>query len=327
MRVTRETMDKQLRLRGAIFRRLMSDQSEAQLRRRNRLLSALRPLLQRRRPSDIRVTEEWLTRPDGSRLRLLVSGPLEPQQNVAGVLWIHGGGYAIGSPDMEASAFSQLIGMSDCVVVSPSYRLSPEAPYPAALEDCYAALLWLRDNAARLGVRLDQLAVAGASAGGGLTAALTLYARDRAEVAVAFQMPIYPMIDDRSITESARENDAPVWDATTNKSAWKLYLGELYGTDNVPAYAAPARAEDYTGLPPTLTYVGDLEPFRDETIAYVENLRAVDVPVEFALFAGCWHGFDGIVPKAAVSVKAMQLRNRWFRHAIQNYFAEQPSGH
>jgi acetyl esterase/lipase len=320
-------MDRQLRLRGEIFRRLMSDQNEAKLRRRNRLISALGPLLRRRRPGDIRITEEWVTRPDGSRLRMLVSGPLEPQQNVAGVLWIHGGGYAIGSPDMEVSAFSQLIGMSDCVVVAPAYRLSPEAPYPAALEDCYAALLWLRDNATRVGVRADQLAVAGASAGGGLTAALTLYARDKGEVAVAFQMPIYPMIDDRSMTESARENDAPVWDAATNRSAWKLYLGELYGTDDVPAYAAPARAEDYAGLPPTLTYVGDLEPFRDETISYVEHLRAVGVPVEFALFPGCWHGFDGIVPKAAVSVKAVQLRNRWFRHAVQNYFAAQPGNH
>jgi acetyl esterase/lipase len=184
--------------------------------------------------------------------------------------------------------------------------------------------VWLRDNAARLGVRHDQLAVGGASAGGGLTAAVTLYARDKGDVAVAFQMPLYPMLDDRASTESARENNVPVWDAVTNTSAWKLYLGPLSGSSDIPAYAAAARCEDYAGLPPTLTYVGDLETFLDETVAYVDNLRAAGVPVEFEIFPGAYHGFDGFVPKAAVSVQAIQLRNRWFRHAVTTYFAPQP---
>jgi acetyl esterase/lipase len=260
-------------------------------------------------------------RPDGSTLRLLVVAPLDRQRDVPGLLWLHGGGYAIGSPDGDLAACRELIGASDCIVVAPDYRLSPVAPYPAALDDCYLALLWLRDNADRLGVRSDQLAVGGESAGGGLTAAVTLAARDRGEVAVAFQMPIYPMIDDRP---PAQENDAPVWDSVTNRSAWRLYLGDLHGHDDVPAYAAPARATEWAGLPPTMTYVGDIEPFHDETVAYVENLRAAGVPVEFEVFPGAWHGFDRIAPTTRISHRAIQFRVRWFRHAVATYRAAQP---
>jgi acetyl esterase/lipase len=325
MKVTDDMIDAQLRSKGKVLRGLLSSLSEVGLRRMSRISAAGEWVARHQRPQQINITEEWVARADGSRLRLVVATPLVPQPHVPGIVWIHGGGYALGSPDFEATFFRQLIDLSDCVVVAPAYRKSTGAPYPAALDDCYAALVWLRDNAERLGVRLDQLAVGGGSAGGGLTAAVTLYARDQGEVAVAFQMPIYPMIDDRSITESARENDAPVWSAATNKSAWKMYLGDLYGSDDVPIYAAPSRCRDYSGLPPTFTFVGGIETFRDETIAYVENLRAAGVPVEFEIFPGAFHGFDGLAPKARVSIEATQLRNRWFRHAVQNYFAEQPT--
>lgn len=321
MKVTDEMVDEQLRLRGKLFGPLMSNLSENGLRRRSWIQSKVQSLVSARKPPDAQVTEEWIVRPNGSRLRILVYAPLEPQVGVPGLLWLHGGGYALGQPEMEGPVHAEFMRLSDCIVVAPDYRLSLDAPYPAALEDCYAALLWLRDNAGRLGVRDDQIAVGGLSAGGGLTAALTLYARDRGEVAIAFQMPIYPMIDDRSVTESARENNAPVWDSVTNRSAWKLYLGERYGTEEVPAYAAPARATDYRGLPPTLTYVGDLEPFRDETSLYVQNLRAAGVPVEFRVFPGCWHAFDFVAPKAEVSLRTAQFRARWFRRAVQTYFA------
>jgi acetyl esterase/lipase len=316
MKVTADLIDPELRRRGLLFRRLLHGLSERGLRREYRITSALQPLLRRRRPGDLEFTEEWATRPDGSRLRLLVVAPLDRQSDVPGLLWLHGGGYAIGSPDQETPAYRQFIAASDCIVVAPDYRLSPEAPYPAAFDDCYLALVWLRDNAERLGVRPDQLAVGGESAGGGLTAAVTLAARDRGEVAVAFQMPIYPMIDDRP---PAEENDGPVWDSTTNRSAWQLYLGEAYGRADVPPYAAPARALDWAGLPPTMTYVGDIEPFFPETVAYVENLRAAGVPVAFEVLPGCWHGFDRVAPKARVSQRAAQFRVRWFRHAVATY--------
>src|SRR5690606_30824760 len=132
---------------------------------------------------------------------------------VPGVLWIHGGGYAQGVPEMSHDMYRQLIGTRDCVIVAPDYRLSIDAPYPAALEDCYEVLLWMKDHAQELGIRSDQLMVGGESAGGGLTAALAMYARDRGEVNLAFQMPLYPMIDDRMVTESAGDNNAYVWNS------------------------------------------------------------------------------------------------------------------
>ncbi|WP_196773116.1 alpha/beta hydrolase [Mycobacterium asiaticum] len=154
-------IDPQLRRRARLFRVLMANQDERRLRRMRRIEGAIGRYAQRRAVSGIQRQIEWIPRADGSRLRVVVYTPLEPQRGVAGVLYLHGGGYALGSPDLEAVGCRALIEQSDCVVVSPDYRLSTEAPYPAALEDCYAALIWLRDNAERLGVRSDQLAVFG----------------------------------------------------------------------------------------------------------------------------------------------------------------------
>jgi acetyl esterase/lipase len=180
----------------------------------------------------------------------------------------------------------------------------------------------LRDHAEELGVRSDQLAVAGASGGGGLTAAVSLYARNHGEVAIAFQMPLCPMIDDRGATESALDNNDPVWDSATNQSAWRLYLGDLYGGD-VPAYAAPARATDLTGLPPTITYVGGIEPFRDETARYVHMLRECGVPVEFRVFPGGFHGFD-LAGWTPIAKQANAFLLDRFAHALAHRHAPQP---
>jgi acetyl esterase/lipase len=242
-------------------------------------------------------------------------------ENVPGILWIHGGGYAIGAPEQGAGFYKRFINERNCVIVAPDYRLSIDAPYPAALEDCYEALLWMKANAKKLGIRENQLMAGGDSAGGGLTAALTLYARDKGEIKIAFQMPLYPMLDDRMTSESARENNAPVWNSDSNKWAWKLYLGELYMKD-VPAYAAAARATDYSKLPPTVTFVGDLEPFRDETIEYVENLRKAGVKVDFEIFKGCYHAFESLSPKAEISKKAISFFMKSFKYAVDNYFAD-----
>ena len=164
----------------------------------------------------------------------------------------------------------------------------------------------MKDHARELGVRADRLMVGGGSAGGGLTAAVSLRARDTGEADIALQIPLYPMIDDRMETESARENNAPVWNSDTNRWAWRLYLGKRSGGD-VPTWAAPAREEDFRGLPPTVTFVGDLEPFRDETIAYVGRLRDAGVPVRFQVFERCFHAFDIVHPQAAVSERARRF--------------------
>jgi acetyl esterase/lipase len=171
-------------------------------------------------------------------------------------------------------------------------------------------------------VRPDQLFVMGVSAGGGLTAAVSLMARDRGEVRIAHQMPLYPMIDHRMVTGSSRDNDAPVWGSKHNRIAWDLYLGGLAG-DDVPRYASPALETDYSDLPPTSTFVGDLDPFLDETVAYAEGLAAAGVAVEFRRYPRCYHGFDMIRPGAKVSRAAKDFLCDRFAFAVDHDFAKQ----
>lgn len=313
-------IDKELRTAGRMIKIINNTYTESRLRLFNKLMNKRRIKI---KDDTIQFNEERILRKDGSKLRICIFKPLKPKENVPGVLWLHGGGYALGAPEQAEMIAKRLIDVCNCVVVAPDYRLSIEAPYPAALDDSYEALLWMKNHAKELGIRDNQLMVGGDSAGGGLTAALSLYARDKGEVAVAFQMPLYPMLDDRMTNESAKDNNAPVWNSKSNFNGWKLYLGELFGTPNVPYYAAPARAEYYSNLPPTATFVGELEPFRDETVQYVENLRKAGVPVDFEIYRGCYHAFEQMCPKAKVSKKAITFIINSFKHAIEHYFAEQ----
>ena len=239
-----------------------------------------------------------------------------------GLLWIHGGGYAIGVPEQDFSFIESFVLASGCVVVAPDYTNSTDAPYPAAFNDCYEALLWLKENGKEYGMRSDQIFVGGNSAGGGLCAAVSLKARDTGDVNIAFQMPLYPMLDDRMITESSQNNDAPIWNTKSNEIAWELYLGEDYKTDNVSKYAAPARETDYSNLPPTLTYVGTIEPFTDETIEYVENLKKAGVEVQFKTFEGCFHAFD-LLSYSSPAKEARKFLIDGFMYAVENYTAPQ----
>ena len=197
---------------------------------------------------DVHVRKIRIPTPHGS-IPALVLSPLTAPADATGVLWIHGGGYISGMKEMvHMSRAVDLVKKFGAVVLSPGYRLAPLSPYPAALDDCYAALIYLKENAAALGVRSDQLMVGGESAGGGLCAAVCIRARDSGEVSVAFQMPLYPMLDDRD-TESSRDNHGRVWNTRRNHLAWRLYLR---GTDRaqLTPYGAPARLEDLSGLPP-----------------------------------------------------------------------------
>jgi len=243
-------------------------------------------------PDGVAVENRMIPGPEGApevRVRLYMTAGRKG--NSPGILYIHGGGYILGTPEMTDAAcvkMAQAVG----VVVSVDYRLAPEHPFPAPLEDCYAALVWFARQSPELGVDPERIAVAGGSAGGGLTAALSLLARDRKGPKIAFQAPLYPMIDDRNTTPSSHEfTDPRVWSRAKNLAAWEMYLGALYGGD-VPQYAAPSRASDLRGLPPTYTIVGELDLFRDETIDYVARLSQAGVPTEFHLYPGCYHGFD-----------------------------------
>jgi acetyl esterase/lipase len=179
----------------------------------------------------------------------------------------------------------------DCVVVSMQYRLAPEDPYPAGVEDCYAALVWTVQHADELGIDATRIAVGGESAGGGLAAATALLARDRKGPELVFQALTYPMLDDRNNTPSARElHDIPSWSQQHNDSAWRAVLGMKAGSPDVEPYAAPARATDLSGLPPTLIQVGEIDVFRDEDITYATRLLQAGVPTELHVYPGAYHG-------------------------------------
>jgi acetyl esterase/lipase len=310
----------ELRRKGLFFRLVLPRFTERMFRMASAV--AVRTMAGKCR-SELRYEQAFTARPDGSALRLCVYSPLSPKADVPGLLWIHGGGYGLGVPEQDEVFIRRFVEASDCVVVSPDYTLSIDKPYPAALEDCYAALLWLKESSDRYGIRDDQIFVGGESAGGGLAAAVSLYARDKGEVAIAFQMPLYPMIDDRMNTASAMNNNAPLWNSKSNNLGWKLYLGDLFGIPDVSAYAAPAHTDDFNGLPPTCTYVGSIEPFCDETITYVENLRSHGIPVTFKVFDGCFHGFDIVCPKSKVAHEATEFLLDCFHYAVENYYAKQ----
>jgi len=212
-------------------------------------------------------------------------------EKLPAMLYNHGGGYMVGVPEVFLEGIQKYINKRPCVIVAPDYRKSVKHPYPAAFNDCYDTLLWMKENAESLNIQSSKFMIGGHSAGGGLTAAVTLKACDTGDVDIAFQMPIYPMIDHRQATESAKfMTGAPAWDTKNNAYGWNLYLRDIKG--EIPSYASPALSEKYDHLPPTITFVGDYEPFKDETINYVENLKKNNVPVVFKLFKGAFHAFE-----------------------------------
>ncbi len=245
----------------------------------------------------------------GPDIRVRIYKPLKTTGKLPFMLYNHGGGYVLGNPEMFNNTIKQFIETRPCVVIAPDYRKALDAPYPAAFNDCYDTMLWAKENADVLGIYDDKFMIAGHSAGGGLTAALTLKARDTGDVDLAFHMPIYPMMDDRQNTQSAKEMTwVPAWNTHTNKKGWDSYLKDIKkNNEEVPVYASAARNKNYTNYPPTITFVGDLEPFKDETIAYVEALKVAGVDVKFKLYEGAYHGFEVFVPEAQISKDAIKF--------------------
>ena len=238
-----------------------------------------------------------------------------------GILWIHGGGYATGMAGLvHISRAMALVKKYGAVVISPEYRLAGKHPYPAALEDCYCALKYLKEHAVELGCNPAQIMVGGESAGGGLTAALCMYARDKGEVNIAFQMPLYPMINDRD-TDSSRDNHGISWNTRRNHAAWKLYLRNVTG--DIPAYAAPSRRTDYTGLPPAYTFVGDREAFYCETLDYVDALKQAGIPAQMDVYPTGFHAFDMLLPFRKISRQAIAAFEKQYCYAAEYYTAPQ----
>ncbi|MEV6488740.1 alpha/beta hydrolase [Actinoplanes sp. NPDC051633] len=231
--------------------------------------------------------------------------PRDAQGALPGIYFIHGGGMILGNVQGEDPVATLICDQVGAVVVSVEYRLSPEHPHPAPVEDCYAGLVWMAKNATELGYDASRLGLYGASAGGGLVIATALLARDRGGPAVKFMMPIYPMIDDTNTTASSQEiTDIGIWDREGNIQAWEWYLG------GKPAdqYAAPTRAENLSGLPPAFIDVGTVDLFRDEDISFAQRLMQAGVPVEMHVHPGSYHASETFAADAALSKRTWALR-------------------
>jgi acetyl esterase/lipase len=234
------------------------------------------------------------------------------------LLWIHGGGYMLGDIDQEDLMAKQYTLTAECVVASVEYRLAPEHPYPAPLEDCYAALKWLSAHAKKLGVDRFRIAIAGASAGGGLASALAILARDRAEVQTIFQLLVYPMINDCNIAPASNVlPETLFWTRGNNLIGWRSYLGYEPGSEGISCYAAAFRATNLEGLPPAYITVGDLDLFAQEDIEYSRRLVAAGVPTELHVYPGGCHAFDMLVPDADISKRFTADMHRALKRALR----------
>jgi acetyl esterase/lipase len=232
------------------------------------------------------------------------------------VLYLHGGGMIFGLEHVGRVydlAVRDYVATSGVPMLVVDYRIAPEHPHPTPVEDCYAALRWLADNAAKLGVDPSRIGVMGDSAGGGLAAGVSLLARDRGGPPIAQQLLVYPMLDDRSHTPDPQLLPFLTWTYDDNVTGWAALLGDSAGTDAVSPYAAPARVTDVSGLPDTYIDVGDLDIFRDEDIAYARRLSDAGVPTELHLHPGCPHAFEALARGADISQRAIGDRVRRLR--------------
>ena len=269
-------------------------------------------------------------RPDGEihaetikigKMPVIIVRPKEPSPKAPGVLWIHGGGYILGMKEMiYMSRAVDLVKKFGAVVISPGYRLAFQVPYPAALQDCYRALLYMKKHAGELGIDKDQIMVGGESAGGGLCAALCMLARDKGKVNIAFQMPLYPMLDNLD-TESSRDNHGKVWNTRRNHFGWRMYLRKR-AKKKVSPYASPARQTNWKGLPPAYTFVGDGEPFYAETLEYIRCLQEAGIEAKADIYHSNMHAFDMLRSALPESREAVRKFEEAFAFAAGHYYAE-----
>jgi len=252
-----------------------------------------------------------------------VYAPESQDGPLPGLLFIHGGGFILGNITMFDGEAKRIAAEVGAVVVSVEYRLAPENPYPAGLDDCYAALLWTAKSASELGIDPARLAVGGDSAGGGLSAAVALLSRDRGGPELCFQYLGIPELDDRLETPSMLAYvDTPLWHRPAAEFSWDSYLGGpgVRGTSGVSPYAAPARMEDLSGLPPAFVNVCQFDPLRDEGIAYAQRLAQANVPTELVLYPGTFHG-SGMIAQAAVTQRIAADQLAALRRALHPHTA------
>jgi acetyl esterase/lipase len=265
-------------------------------------------------------TETTIPGPDGAPA--IVVSVFAPTDHVAGgpgIVNIHGGGMVVGDRFTSFTYVLDWVLEFGAVVVTADYRLAPEHPDPAPVEDSYTTLVWAADHAAELGFDPAKLIVAGASAGGGLAAGVALLARDRSGPALLGQVLMYPMLDDRNETVSSHQyRGVGVWDRTSNATGWGALLGDRVGTNDVSPYAAPARATDFSGLPPTFIEVGSAEVFRDEDVAYATAIWAAGGQAELHVWAGGFHGYEHYAPDSSLTQMSVRTRTDWLHRLLEN---------
>ena len=261
-------------------------------------------------PGDDGVAHEVKTvpGPEGAPdIELRIMKPAGATGPLPVIYHIHGGGYVLGTAKDYEALNRHFVPTLQCALVTVEYRLAPESPHPGPVEDCYAGLKWVFENAGKEGFDTSRIGVKGESAGGGLAAALALLARDRGEYKLAFQHLIYPMLDDRTGTSSDPHDYIGefVWQAGGNRFGWASLLGKAPGSPDVSPYASPARAADLAGLPPTFIYTGALDLFLEEDIEYARRLIRAGVPTELHVYPGAFHGFE-VAAESQVSQQAIR---------------------
>ncbi|MGB0388050.1 MAG: alpha/beta hydrolase [Ardenticatenaceae bacterium] len=271
------------------------------------------------RPSDpnIKEIERTIPGPDGAPdVPIRIYMPKDRDEAGPGFVNFHGGGFILGNLESEHARCLAMTAQGGAVSVGVDYRLAPEHPFPAGVEDCYAALKWVAEHAEELKIDPTKIAVGGGSAGGNLSAAVALMARDRGGPAVAFQLLIYPVIDDRCETPSMKDGKGLyIWDSQNSLDMWDQYIGT--DRSNVSPYAAPARATDLSGLPPAYVMTAEHDPLRDEGITYALRLMQAGVQVELHNYPGTVHGFDFLAP-SDISSQAVAEGVAAFRRAMES---------
>ncbi|WP_170756537.1 alpha/beta hydrolase [Ruegeria lacuscaerulensis] len=263
-----------------------------------------------------------IPRQDGTgEVRIRVYKPANAKGPLPIVVFFHGGGYATGWPERHHAFYHRLMASRPCIIVAPAFRLSIEAPYPAGHDDCYDTLLWVRDNAEQLGGNADNLILAGNSSGGGLVLSTALRARDSGDIKIAFIMPFYPMIDDRASNWTKLPRNKITWTREHGVLAWHLLLRELRSRKryDIPAYAVPALAEDVSGLPPALGYVGDLDILRAEAELMADRMKQAGCRVTFRTFDGVFHAMEDSAPQTPQAREVHLWVSTEFARMVDSY--------
>lgn len=316
MKIKRKQMDAQIRVQGELLRAISPLGSEKIQRILSPVSGRALSLLSLKHLHCKKIS---IMRKNGSAMRICVFDSQVKNGSKVGILWLHGGGYSLGAPEMAAMSFPRhLLKNFNCVIVSPDYTLSAKSEYPASFNDACLALEWMLEHNQLLGFAGEKIVVGGESAGGGLAAALAIYARDQGKNCFGFQIPLYPMLDDR-VTRTSADNDAPVWNTKSNKSAWKIYLGDRVMNLSVPVYAAPARETSFSNIPPVISAVGTIDPFYAEDIMFFGNIEKSGAEVKCFVAEGGFHAYDMLAPYAKISRSTVEFMLDAYKEYTEKY--------